>query len=51
MADNRHLENLLKLPYLSNGFTDSHEIWHNAFRIFTNFKTADGTILKVEKLP
>jgi len=29
MADGRHLEKLENRPYLSNGLTDQHEIWHD----------------------
>jgi len=28
MADSRHLEKFNKRPYVWNGLTDLHEIWH-----------------------
>ena len=29
MADGRHLGKVEKSPYLRNGLTDRHEIWHD----------------------
>jgi len=29
MADSRHLGKIEKSPYLSDGLTDRHEIWHD----------------------
>jgi len=57
MAAGCHFENL-KLPYLSSGSTDRHEIWHGdsccpskdddiyKISIFKKYQTADGSYSK-----
>jgi len=60
MADNCHSK-IDKSPYLSNGLSDSHEIWHGdahcpsephwpfKFRVFKNPRWRTAVILKIEK--
>jgi len=64
MADGCHIGKIEKSPYLNNGLSDCHEIWHDdahlpthppyrllKMRTFENPRLRTAAILKIEKKP